>query len=201
MGTFSIVARCSKTKSLGVGVCTGSPTVRTRVPHVEAGVGAIATQGYTNIMYGVRGLQLLKKGFHPRKALEIMLEEDLGKDLRQVAIIDFLGRKAAHTGIRTEPYSGHIIGEDYVVAGNLITSSRVLDKMSEEFEAHEKTPLTERLIYVLEAGDEAGGDRRGNLSAAVVVAEANGKIIDLSVDEHSNPIKELKRLYEELIEG
>jgi uncharacterized Ntn-hydrolase superfamily protein len=197
--TFSMVARCPKTLALGVCVCTASPAVRSRVPHIEAGVGAIATQAKTNILYGTNGLKLLKKGFSPRKALEAMLKKDPDRESRQVIIIDKEGRKAAFTGKEAIDWKGHLIGKDYVVAGNLLVGAKVIEAMAEFFESSEDL-LAERLMGVLEAGQEAGGDRRGRVSAALVVASENQKgarlILDLRVDEHENPVRELRRLFE-----
>ena len=130
-GTFSIVARCPESGALGVAVATGAVGVRSRVPHLALGVGAIATQGYTEIMYGVLGLKLLKRGLEPKEVLKYLLERDAGREYRQVAIIDSRGRKAAHTGRRTPRWSGHRIGANYVVAGNLLRGEEVVLAMEE----------------------------------------------------------------------
>jgi uncharacterized Ntn-hydrolase superfamily protein len=195
--TFSMVARCPKTFSLGVCTSSAAPAVRSRVPHVEAEVGAIATQANTNLLYGLNGLKLLKKGFFPQIALENLLTEDADRETRQVIIIDKQGRTAAFTGNGTINWKGHIIGEDYTVAGNMLVGSRVIEAMAQTFEDSEGK-LAERLMEALEAGQEAGGDRRGKTSAALVVAnkEQNGTsaFIDLNVDRHQNPVKELRRI-------
>ena len=195
--TFSMVARCPKTFSLGVCTSSAAPAVRSRVPHVEAEVGAIATQANTNLLYGLNGLKLLKKGFLPKTTLENLLIEDADRETRQVIIIDKQGRTAAFTGKGTINWKGHIIGEDYTVAGNMLVGSRVIEAMAQTFEDSEGK-LAERLMEALEAGQEAGGDRRGKTSAALVVAnkEQNGtsSFIDLNVDRHQNPVKELRRI-------
>ncbi|MFQ6065542.1 MAG: DUF1028 domain-containing protein, partial [Candidatus Bathyarchaeia archaeon] len=169
------------------------------VPHVEANVGAIATQAKTNIFYGTNGLRLLKMGFSPQKALEDMLDEDSERESRQVIIIDREGRKAAFTGRETLDWKGHLIGEDYVVAGNLLVGGRVIEAMAETFEGFEGI-LAERLMRALEAGQEAGGDKRGRVSAALLVASEKEKgfppFLDLSVDDHSDPVRELRRLFQ-----
>ena len=197
--TFSMVARCPRALALGVCVSTASPAVRSRVPHVEAGVGAIATQARTNILYGTNGLVLLKRGFSPEKALEAMLEEDPERESRQVILIDKLGRKAAFTGKETIDWKGHLIGKNHVVAGNLLVRGRVIEAMAQTFESSEGL-LAERLMRALEAGQEAGGDKRGRVSAALLVASEKQRealpIIDLRVDEHENPVKELRRIFE-----
>jgi len=191
-GTFSIVARCPRSGALGVAVATGAIGVRSRVPHVAVGVGAIATQGYTEIMYGVLGLRLLKQGLEPKDVLEYLLERDAGREYRQVAIIDSKGRRAAHTGRRTPAWSGHRMGADYVVAGNLLSGEDVISAMEEAFKRSTHLNFEERLLLVLEAGERAGGDRRGELSSALLVARPGSPILDLSVDYHENPIKELR---------
>jgi uncharacterized Ntn-hydrolase superfamily protein len=196
--TFSMVARCPKTFSLGVCTSSAAPAVRSRVPHVEAEVGAIATQANTNLLYGLNGLKLLKKGFSPQIALENLLIEDADRETRQVIIIDKQGRTAAFTGKETFSWEGHIIGEDYTVAGNMLVGSRVIEAMAQTFEDSEGK-LAERLMEVLEAGQEVGGDRRGKTSAALVVAnkEQNGtsSFVDFNVDCHQNPVKELRRIF------
>jgi uncharacterized Ntn-hydrolase superfamily protein len=198
--TFSIAARCSETQALGVCVSTAVPAVGSVVPHVEANVGAIATQGLTNILYGINGLKLLKMGFSPQTALETMLKEDSEREKRQVAIIDKNGRTAAFTGKETHEWKGHIIKRDHVVAGNLLTSERVLEAMTQTFTASEGD-LAERLLLALEAGQNAGGDRRGRASAALLVVNKEFSptrpMIDLRVDSHPNPVGELRKVWED----
>lgn len=197
--TFSMVARCPKTFSLGVCTSSAAPSVRSRVPHVEAGIGAIATQANTNILYGINGLNLLKKDFSPQATLENLLTKDPDRETRQVIIIDKQGRTAAFTGKGTINWKGHIISEDYVVAGNMLVGSRVIEAMAQTFEDSEGK-LAERLMKTLEAGQEAGGDRRGKTSAALVVANGEQNrsrpFVDLKVDRHPNPVKELRRTFE-----
>lgn len=198
--TFSLVARCPKTLALGVCVSTAVPVVGGVVPHVKAHVGAIATQGQTSILYGTNGLKLLKMGFSPQTALEAMLKEDSEREKRQVAIIDKEGRTAAFTGKETLEWRGHLVGEDYVVAGNALAGASVLEAMAQTFETS-KGNLAERLLKALEAGQEAGGDRRGRASAALFVVNKQPlptrPFIDLRVDWHPNPVVELRRLWED----
>lgn len=198
--TFSLVARCPKTFSLGVCTSSATPAVRSRVPHVETGIGAIATQANTNILYGINGLKLLKKDFSPQAALETLLTEDHDRETRQVIIIDKQGRTAAFTGEETIGWKGHIIGKDYVVAGNMLVGSRVIEAMAQTFDGSKG-----KLMRTLEAGQEAGGDKRGKTSAALVVAieeqKGPGSFIDLKVDRHQNPIEELRRTFEVFKEG
>ena len=194
-----MVARCPKTLTLGVCVSTAVPAVGSRVPHVEAGVGAIATQAKTNIFYGINGLKLLKAGLSPQAALEAMLKEDPDRESRQVIIIDREGRTAAFTGKETIGWKGHLVGKDYVVAGNMLVSSQVIEAMAQTFENSEGG-LAERLLKALETGQETGGDKRGRMSAALLIAGhqqiKTRPILDLRVDEHHDPVKELKRIFE-----
>ncbi len=198
--TFSIVARCPKTLALGVCVSTAVPAVGSVVPHVEAEVGAVATQGHTSVLYGINGLKLLKMGFSPQTALDAMLKEDSKREKRQVAIIDKDGRTAAFTGKETLEWKGHLVGEDYVVAGNALVGAQVIEAMAETFENSEGN-LAERLLKALEAGQEAGGDRRGKASAALFVVDKQPlptrPFVDLRVDEHPNPVAELRRVWED----
>jgi len=159
-----MVARCPKTSALGVCVSTAVPAVGSRVPHVEAGVGAIATQAKTNVFYGINGLKMLKAGLSPRAALETMLVDDPERESRQVIIIDSEGRTAAFTGKETVGWKGHLLGENYVVAGNLLVGGQVIESMAQTFR-ESKGELAERLLKALEAGQEAGGDERNPASS------------------------------------
>ena len=193
------MARCPETLALGVCVSTAAPAVRSRVPHVEARVGAIATQAKTNVVYGINGLRLLKMGFSPQTALETMLKEDPDQESRQVIIIDKEGRSAAFTGRETIDWKGHMIGKDYVVAGNMLVGDSVIGAMAQVFESSGGV-LSERLMKALEAGQKAGGDKRGKTSAALLVAQkervGTRPLLDLRVDEHLDPVRELRRVFE-----
>jgi len=193
------VARCPETLALGVCVSTAAPAVRSRVPHVEARVGAIATQAKTNVVYGINGLRLLKMGFSPQTALETMLKEDPDQESRQVIIIDKEGRSAAFTGRETIDWKGHMIGKDYVVAGNMLVGDSVIGAMAQVFESSGGV-LSERLMKALEAGQKAGGDKRGKTSAALLVTQkervGTRPLLDLRVDEHRDPVRELRRVFE-----
>ena len=197
--TFSMVARCKKTFALGVCVATAVPAVGSVVPHLESGVAAIATQAYTNVLYGIKGLKLLKMGFSPQTALESMLKEDSEREQRQVIIIDKNGRTAAFTGKNTIDWKGHLVGENYVVAGNMLVGNKVIEAMAHTFESS-KGDLSGRLMKSLEAGQRTGGDKRGKKSAALLVMDHQGirtrPFLDLRVDEHPEPVRELRRIYE-----
>jgi uncharacterized Ntn-hydrolase superfamily protein len=198
--TFAIVARCPKTSALGIAVATAAPAVGSRVPHAEPGVGAIATQGNTNIAYGIRGLELLKKGLSSQTALKIMLKNDEERETRQVIIIDKNGRRAAFTGKETIDWKGHLMGKDYVVAGNILAGRQVIESMARTFE-NTRGELARRLLAALEAGQKSGGDKRGKTSAALLVTEkestAQQQFTFLYVDIHENPVEELKRIFTE----
>lgn len=190
------MARNPKPPALGVSVSTAVPMVGVHVPYVKPGVGAIATQALTHIKYGVYGLELLKKGFSPETAINIMLKDDLERETRQVIVINKQGRTAAFTGNETKDWKGHIIGRDYVVAGNMLVGCRVIDEMAQRFTAS-KGNLAEKLMSALEAGQEAGGDKRGRMSAALLVAieeQTDGwSSLTLRVDQHHDPVNELRK--------
>ncbi len=199
-GTFSMVARCAQTGELGVCVSTAVPAVGSVVPHVELGVAAIATQATTNVMYGIRGLQLLRLGLSPETVLTALLAEDDKREVRQVSIIDSLGRNVAHTGTDAVEWKGHLLGRNYVVAGNMLVGPQVIQAMAGRFESSESS-LEDRLIAVLEAGQAAGGDKRGRVSAALLVKKINPErklrpYIDLRVDDHPDPVRELRRIFD-----
>jgi len=185
---------------VGVCVATAIPAVGSVVPYAEAGVGAIATQALTNIVYGTRGLELLRSSLSPEEALQRILSEDPERESRQVIMIDAQGRTATFTGKACVDWKGHIIGENYVVAGNMLVSAQVIQAMAEVFEAG-AGELEERLLMALAAGQRAGGDKRGKRSAALLVMkrpEYKGvrPFIDLRVDYHEDPVRELWRVFE-----
>jgi len=199
-GTFSMVARCERTGELGVCVSTAVPAVGSIVPHAELDVAAIATQATSNVMYGVKGLQLIKLGLSPSSALDALLREDDNREVRQVIMIDKDGRTAAFTGRETVEWKGHLTGRNYATAGNMLVGQQVIEAMAKTFESADG-PLEERLMKVLEAGQNAGGDKRGKVSVALLVmkrleADSPRPWIDLRVDEHPDPIPELRRIYE-----
>jgi len=184
-----MVARCPKTLDLGVCVATASPFVGSRVPHVSSH-GAIATQGETNVQYGIEGLKLLKKGLPPKTVLEVLLKKDVRRENRQLVIIDVYGRTAAFTGKHTLDWKGHIIGKDCVAAGNRLVSGQVLEIMVKTFESCGGS-LAERLVKALEAGQAAGGDRLGTSSAALLTTKGE-TILDLRINKSLNPVRQLR---------
>jgi len=178
---------------LGVAVASGSNSVGDRVPHAMPRVGLIATQAYTNVAYGVEGLKLLSKKVSPKEVLDKLLVKDPYRELRQVAIMDFKGRKAVHTGVKAPEYHGEIVGEDYIIIGNLLAGEEVLRGMAIEFKSS-CGDLAWRIIKTLKAGSEMGGDRRGEKSAAVIVVSAKKKEVNLRVDMHVTPFEELSHI-------
>jgi len=195
--TFSILAVEKCTGAVGVAVATGSINVADRVPHVGAGIGAVATQGYTRISYGPDGLRLLREGLPPDEALMLLVRADPGREMRQVGILDIQGRGAAHTGAETPMWHGHIIEPGCVVLGNLIVGREVISSMLTAFKTHLRAGegLGESLLMALEAGAEAGGDLRGERSAALFMATPEVGVLKLRVDHDEKPVDALKRLW------
>lgn len=200
--TFSIVARDSLTGEMGVAVQSHWFSVGTSVSWAEAGVGAVATQSFTNKSFGIRGLNLLRNGLTAQQALDSLLKTDEGREVRQVAIIDNRGNVATHTGKGCIDYAGQVQGSNYSVQSNMMRTNKVPAAMSQAFVGSKGKPLAERLILALEAGQQVGGDIRGQQSAAIIIvpAKSEGKpwderLVDLRVDDSPSPIKELRRLY------
>jgi uncharacterized Ntn-hydrolase superfamily protein len=199
--TFSIVARDPKTGELAVAVQSHWFSVGTSVAWGEAGVGVVATQSFVNKSFGMRGLNLLRDGRTPEQALNILLSDDSGREVRQVAILDTLGRAATHTGKGCIDAAGHINGENFSVQANMMLNNKVWPAMADAWKKNDNLPLAERLIEVLKAAQAAGGDIRGRQSAVIKVFAAhksgqpwNDELIDLRVDDSKEPIKELERL-------
>ncbi|MCF6268674.1 MAG: DUF1028 domain-containing protein [Melioribacteraceae bacterium] len=199
--TYSIVARDENTGEMGVAVQSHWFSVGTLVSWGEAGVGVVATQSFINPAFGPEGLKIIKDGKSAKEALEILIKNDEGRDVRQLAILDKSGNTAAYTGSRCIPFAGHIEGVNYSVQANLMESETVWGAMEKAFLETKDLPLAERLLAALEAAQAEGGDIRGKQSAAILVvrSESTGKIwedrlVDLRIDDHSNPIQEMKRL-------
>ena len=200
VNTFSIVACDPDRKEWGVAVASRYLAVGSAVPFAKAGVGAIATQASVNVSFGPNGLKLLEEGKSAEEALKALLDADMGKESRQLAIVDAKGNIAAHTGSKCIAWAGSKSGKNYTCQGNILTGEDVVGKMAEAFE-NAKGPLAWRLMAALEAGEKAGGDKRGKQSAAILVvrdkAGPNGfgdRFVDLRVDDHENPIPELARV-------
>lgn len=197
ISTFSIVGRCARTNMLGVGIASKYLAVGAVCSHSRAGVGAISTQAYGNPYLGIDGLELLQQGVGAPDALKQLLAQDTGREKRQLIIVDRHGETAAFTGSLASPWCGHLQGEDYAVAGNILAGRAVIQKMAEAFEQAVEEELAERLLQALEAGQRAGGDRRGQQAAHLQVVHTEAwKYVDLRVDEHPTPIAELRRIFE-----
>ncbi len=200
--TFSIVARDPETGDLGIAVQSKFFAVGAVVPWLAAGVGAIASQAWANTDFGPDGLALLNDGLSAAEVLEELIAGDEEREKRQVGIVDADGNVANFTGAECLEWAGDAKGNAYTVQGNLLASSKVVAAMASAYEAS-SLPFPERLLAVLQAGQRAGGDVRGQQSAALVVVRDgegrsgfNDRIVDLRVDDHRSPIEELSRLLE-----
>lgn len=199
--TFSIVACDQETKDLGIAVESKFPAVGNAVPFAQAGVGAIATQSYANTTYGPRGLAMLRRGRSPKEVIVALTAKDRGGAKRQIGIVDARGRPASYTGKECSAWAGHVVGRGYACQGNILAGEEVVKGMARAYESSEgDLPL--KLLAALVAGQEAGGDRRGQQSAALLVVREKGgyggfndRWIDLRVDDHPRPINELIRVF------
>ncbi len=197
LNTFSITARCERTGQFGVAVSTKVPAVGMLCPFAHAGVGAISTQSWVNPYLGIWGLETLSEGNKAEEVKNALLERDPDPANRQFAVVDRWGNAAAHTGEESDTWRGHITGDNFAVAGNMLVGEETLQDMATSFQSSQDKPLVERLLLALQAGQDAGGDKRGRQSAAVkVVGEEEYPYLDLRVDEHSDPVSELRRVYE-----
>ncbi|HEX6723615.1 MAG TPA: DUF1028 domain-containing protein [Gaiella sp.] len=199
--TYSIVGRDPDTGELGVAVQSRAFNTGAACAWAEAGVGAIATQSFTERRYGPRGLALLAEGRNPREALDELLAADEGREIRQVAFLDVHGATAAHTGESCIPHAGDESTTNVSAQGNMLRSPDVWPAMREAFDATSAT-LAERLLAALDAAEAAGGDYRGRQAAGLVVVSGErdeqpsvDRVFDLRVDDHQDPLGELRRLH------
>ncbi|QWG22015.1 DUF1028 domain-containing protein [Bradyrhizobium sediminis] len=193
--TWSIIARDSATSQFGIAVATKFFAVGARVPHIAAGIGGVATQALVNPYYGIDGVRLLRQGREPREVVDALIAADNGRESRQVHIMDAKGRIASHTGRDCVDWCGHVAGDGFSVAGNMLAGARVLDDTAQAYLAHQSLPFAERLIAAMRAGEAAGGDKRGRQSAALLIhAGEEWSALDLRVDDHADPLAELERL-------
>jgi uncharacterized Ntn-hydrolase superfamily protein len=200
MHTYSIIARDPVTGEFGAAVQSHWFAVGTICLWAEAGVGAVATQALVDPGYGRLGLELMRAGKSAPDALRGLLASDEARETRQAAMIDMMGRVTAYTGKKTIAAAGHRVGKDYSVQANMMLNDRIWPAMAQAFETA-KGDLAERMLAALEAGQTAGGDIRGQQSAALVVVTGKptgrpwvDRTFDLRVDDHSEPLKELRRL-------
>ncbi|MBI4565250.1 MAG: DUF1028 domain-containing protein [Planctomycetes bacterium] len=200
VATFSIVAVDPDTGELGIAVQSKFIAVGAVVPWAKAGVGAVATQAWANTTYGPRTLEMLAKGETPEDVVRKLTESDRQADRRQVGIVSAKGESATFTGKACQPWAGGVKGENYCCQGNILAGEDVVQEMEKAFRDAEGE-LADRLLAALEAGQAAGGDRRGMQSAALLVVREgwgygglNDRFRDLRVDDHAEPIQELKRI-------
>jgi uncharacterized Ntn-hydrolase superfamily protein len=203
ISTFSIAACDLEAKEWGVAVQSKFLAVGSVVPWAEPEVGAIATQAYANPSYGPKGLALLREGLSATDTVDRLTSADDDRDGRQLGVVDASGTAAAWTGSGCLDWAGHRTGERYTAQGNILVSGATVDGLAETFEATAGRPLAERLLEALAAAQKAGGDSRGQQSAALLVVKRNGGyaalsdvLVDLRVDDHEHPIDELARVYD-----
>jgi uncharacterized Ntn-hydrolase superfamily protein len=193
--TWSIIARDSVTGQIGIAVATKFFAVGARVPHIAAGFGGVATQALVNPYYGIDGVKLLREGKSPRDIVKTLISADHGRESRQLHIMDAGGRIAAHTGTECVEWCGHIEGDGYSIAGNMLAGAAVLDDSAKAYQANAGLPLAQRLIAAMRSGEKAGGDKRGKQSAALLIhGSEEWSDLDLRVDDHLDPLAELERL-------
>ena len=193
--TWSIIARDNTTGQIGIAVATRFFAVGARVPHIAARVGGIATQALVNPYYGIDGVKLLREGHQPRDVVDTLIAGDAGRESRQLHIMDASGRIACHTGSECVDWCGHVAGDGFSIAGNMLAGPRVLDDTAKAYAANENLPFAQRLLAAMRAGEAAGGDRRGRQSAALLIhGEEEWSDLDLRVDDHADPLEELERL-------
>src|SRR5690625_4447083 len=199
--TFSIVGFDPETEELGIAVQSKFIGVGSVVPWAKAGVGAVATQSFANPAYGPDGLKLMEEGKTAEETIQILTDNDNGKEMRQVGMMDAHGNAATFTGDECHGWAGGRIGKNCVAQGNILVSEATVDAMVDTYEQAEGS-LTERLLEALDAGQGAGGDSRGKQAAAIFVVkekggyiQVNDRLVDVRVDEHPDPSKELIRIY------
>lgn len=200
--TFSIVAVDTSTGEIGIAVASKVFDVGYVVPWIRTGIGGVASQALANPYLGQMILEKLEEGYSAKDALEFAISQDTLREERQVGVVDFKGNSFAFTGKETFPWAGHRTGKFVSVQGNILTGPEVVDTMIKIF-LSSTGPLSERLLLALEAGEAAGGDKRGKQSASIIVIRKRGgylgvddRLVDLKVLDNPEPLKELRRLYE-----
>src|SRR5215831_13850905 len=193
--TWLIIAKDSATDQIGIAVATRFFAVGALVPHIAARIGAVATQALINPYYGIDGVAMLRTGKSPQAVVAALLASDDGRDSRQLHIMDAQGRIAAHTGKDCVDWCGHVRGDGFSIAGNMLAGAAVLDDTAKAFAANQNLPFPQRLIAAMRAGEAAGGDKRGKQSAALLIHDTEEwSALDLRVDDHADPLAELERL-------
>jgi uncharacterized Ntn-hydrolase superfamily protein len=198
--TWSIVAR-DPTGALGVIVASRFFAVGALCPYALSGVGALSTQALVNPLYGMRGLTRLAQGMAPTDVVRSLIYPDAGREHRQLHMVDAEGDVAVHTGVECIDWCGHVTGEGFSVAGNMLAGPQVIEDTAQFYDAGRDLPFAERLIAAMQAGEAAGGDKRGKQAVALLVCTTEAyPTLDLRVDDHSDPLVELNRLYVKSLE-
>jgi uncharacterized Ntn-hydrolase superfamily protein len=193
--TWSIIAKDNATGQIAIAVATKFFAVGSRVPHIAPAIGGIATQALVNPYYGIDGVKLLREGRSPQDVIETLIGADAGHASRQLHVMDAKGQIAAYTGKDCVDWCGHLKGDGFSIAGNMLASGRVLDDTAKAYLANARMPFAQRLIAAMRAGETAGGDKRGKQSAALLIyGEEEWSDLDLRVDDHTDPLAELERL-------
>jgi uncharacterized Ntn-hydrolase superfamily protein len=202
IATYSIAACDLEAQQWGVAVQSKFLSVGSVVPWAEPEVGAIATQAYANPRYGPNGLALLREGLSAAEVVERLTAEDDGRDARQLGVVDGAGRSASWTGPDCNEWAGHRTGPCYAAQGNILVGAETVDAIAVTFEANAGLALAQRLLECLAAAQAAGGDRRGQQSASLLIVQRDGGyaslsdiVVDLRVEDHARPIEELRRIY------
>ena len=194
--TFSIVAHCRRTGQLGVAVSTAVPAVGSMCPYVKPGVGAVSTQSWVNPYLAIDALQLMERGEPGPAALQAVIARDEARDVRQLGLVDAQGRAASWSGDLCTEWFGHLVDAHFAVQGNMLVGEATVSAMAAAYRAAASRALPERLLLALEAGQAAGGDKRGRQSASLTVyGEEDYALLDLRVDEHADPVAELRRIH------
>jgi uncharacterized Ntn-hydrolase superfamily protein len=195
--TWSIIARDPASGAFGVAIATRFFAVGALCPHAESGVGALSTQALVNPHYGPQALELLRKGVPAAEVVKRVTAPDEGRDQRQLHVIDAKGGIGQHSGAQCIEWCGALAGDGYSVAGNMLANERVIRETARAYDEQRKLPFAERLIAALEAGEATGGDKRGKQSAALLIHSTESYAeLDIRVDDHAEPLTELRRLYE-----
>ncbi|HYY77528.1 MAG TPA: DUF1028 domain-containing protein [Gaiellaceae bacterium] len=200
--TYSLVACDLEAREWGVAVQSKFPAVGAVVPWAAPEVGAVATQALANVSYGPQGLELLREGLSAEETIARVTEADEEREHRQVGVVDAHGGAATYTGSACLEWAGGVTGDGYAAQGNILVSEETVDALAQTYESTAGQPLAERLLEALAAAQLAGGDRRGQQSAALLVVKrdsgygaSSDVLVDLRVDDHTAPIEELRRLY------
>jgi uncharacterized Ntn-hydrolase superfamily protein len=195
--TFSIVGRCERTGQLGVAVSTADVAAGRMVTWAKAGVGAVATQSWPSLYLAIDALRMMESGASAPDALARVLADDPGREVRQVGIVDATGASSSFSGMECTPRFGSVTGPNLAAQGNMLIRGETVTAMADSFQRSLDLDLAERLVQSLEAGQAAGGDKRGRqCSALLVVDREEYALWDLRVDEHPQPVAELRRIYE-----